>query len=162
MAEEIEQKVQAFFASFTGYLNQQDSDGIIAFLRSNSDDAAVIRKKIIKINSASTEANNFKIEEFEMDLNQYKYFLDEFFGRVYKYAVNHKLTSYEYNAQDDTIIASVEYTEYAVIRKRDPDTNTLIEEPVYINANCSYSFSNTSGLPRIYYNTCIEKVVHNE
>ena len=161
-ANEIEGKLQTFFATFVGHMNDKNPQAVSNFLFENSDKDVEIRKKVIKLQNSSTDLSNFTIDELTMDLTEYELFIGAFFKGVSAYAINHKLTNFNYNTDDDTIFATVEYTEYATVRKLDEESKRNIEIPVYINSNCSYSFSNTTGLPRLYHNICIEKIVRNE
>lgn len=157
-----EEKLSIFFGNFTGYMNQKDTRSIERFLSKHSSPNLEIVKKIITVKNTSDELQpQFEIVDIKMDLKEYGDFLEEFFKSISNYVINHKIIGLQYDKNNDVIFANVEFKEYATVREYNSETRQFIGKKIYINSNCSYSFSSTSGLPQMYYSNCVEKIVKN-
>lgn len=158
----LEEKLSIFFGNFTGYMNQKDTRRIERFLSRHSSPNLEIVKKIIKVKNADDELQpQFEIEDIKLDLKEYRDFLEGFFASISDYVINHKIIGFQYDKENDVIFANVEFKEYATVREYNAETRQFIGKKIYINSNCSYSFSSTSGLPQMYYSNCVEKIVKN-
>lgn len=158
----IEEKLSIFFGNLTGYMNQKDTRRIERFLSKHSSSNLEFAKKIIKVSSTNDKLQpQFEIEDIKMNLKEYRDFLEGFFKSVSDYIINYKIISFQYDKENDVIFANVEFKEYATVKEYNQETRQFMKKKIYINSNCSYSFSSTSGLPQMYYSNCAEKIVKN-
>lgn len=157
-----EDKLALFFGNLTGYMNQRDAKGVGRFLKRHSRQDIELVKKIIKVKGGSEALEpEFEVEDITMTIEEYQDFLNGLFKRVSDYAINHRIVSVEHDAKSDTVFANVEFKEYATIREYVEKTGKFEEKKIYVNSNCTFSFTTTSGLPEMHYTNCVEKVVKN-
>lgn len=162
-AQMAEEQVSLFFNNFTGFMNQKNARGLINFLKSNSRPELEILRKVIKVKGVDENLETqFEIEDITMTIDQYKDYIEGIFGRSSEYIMSHKLNSVDYDQKTGAIFANVEFQEYAVIQEYNRSSGRYDNVKVYVIANCSFSFSSTSGLPKMYYSNCVEKVARDQ
>lgn len=162
-AQVAQEQVALFFNNVTGFMNQKNAQGLIAFLKRNSQPNLEIVKKVIKVKGVNENLETeFEVEDIVMSIDEYRDYIEGIFGPSSEYIMSHKINSVDYDEKSGAIFANVEFQEYAVIQEYNQVSGRYDDLKVYVIANCSFSFSSTSGLPKMYYSNCVEKIARDQ